>query len=168
MEIRAVEVTSGNVGDAPMLPDLLAQIPGEEEIGSVAQIPRGIHLVNPSRQLCIMSSAAPPTIWFDPEMSWDATPSGRLGRQQTYGSAAIPACLALKILFSMVPRQTTGVVESLLRLVGPDWTVPGFGTRSRRQESLAATIPCRGSKGPLHLLIDSTGSRSRVKASGTL
>lgn len=35
LEIRAVEVTSSNVGDAPMLPDLLAQIPAEEEIATV-------------------------------------------------------------------------------------------------------------------------------------
>ncbi len=36
LEIRAVEVTSGNVGDAPMLPELLAQIPADEEIATVA------------------------------------------------------------------------------------------------------------------------------------
>lgn len=34
LEIRAVEVTSGNVGDTPMLPDLLAQFPQEEEIAA--------------------------------------------------------------------------------------------------------------------------------------
>lgn len=35
LEIRAVEVTSSGIGDAPMLPDLLDQIPPDEEIGSV-------------------------------------------------------------------------------------------------------------------------------------
>ncbi|NDK35890.1 transposase [Rhodovulum sulfidophilum] len=35
LKIRAVEVTSGNVGDAPMLPDLLVQSPQEEEIATV-------------------------------------------------------------------------------------------------------------------------------------
>ncbi len=34
-EIRAVEVTSSDVGDAPMLPELLDQIPPGEEIASV-------------------------------------------------------------------------------------------------------------------------------------
>lgn len=63
----------------------------------------------------------------------------------------------MKVLFGMVLRQTTGFVESLLRLVGLDWAVPDFSTLSRRQKTLAVTIPCRGSKGPLHLLIDSTG-----------
>ena len=35
LEIRAVEVTSSNVGDAPMLPELLSQIPPDQEIASV-------------------------------------------------------------------------------------------------------------------------------------
>lgn len=34
-DVRAVEFTSGRQGDSPMLPDLLAQLPQEEEIGSV-------------------------------------------------------------------------------------------------------------------------------------
>jgi len=97
------------------------------------------------------------TIWFDPEMSWDALPTGRRGRQQTYSDTAIQTCLTLKVLFGMALRQTTGFVESLLRLVGLDWTVPDFSTLSRRQKTLSVNIPCRGSKGPLHLLIDSTG-----------
>ena len=32
-----------------------------------------------------------------------------------------------------------------------------LSTLSRRQKTLAVNIPYRGSKGPLHLLIDSTG-----------
>lgn len=35
LEIRAIEVTGNSVGDAPMLPDLLDQIPEEEPIASV-------------------------------------------------------------------------------------------------------------------------------------
>lgn len=90
-------------------------------------------------------------------MSWDAAPTGRRGRQQTYSDAAIQTCLSMKGLFGMALRQTIGFVESLLRLVGLDWSVPDFSTLSRRQKTLAVNIPYRGSKGPLHLLIDSTG-----------
>ena len=97
------------------------------------------------------------TIWFDPDMSWEAAPTGRRGRQQTYSDAAIQTCLSMKVLFGMALRQTTGFVESLLRLVGLNWTVPDFSTLSRRQKTLAVNIPYRGPKGPLHLLIDSTG-----------
>jgi hypothetical protein len=35
LEIRAIEVTSSSIEDAPMLPDLLNQIPPEQELGSV-------------------------------------------------------------------------------------------------------------------------------------
>ena len=35
LEVRAVEVTTNNVGDAPMLPELLDQIPKDQNIGSV-------------------------------------------------------------------------------------------------------------------------------------
>ena len=97
------------------------------------------------------------TIWLDPEMTWDAAPTGRRGRQQTYSDAAIQTCLSMKVLFGMALRQTTGFVESLLKLIGLDWAVPDFSTLSRRQKTLAVNIPYRGSKGPLHLLIDSTG-----------
>lgn len=100
------------------------------------------------------------TIWFDPEMTWTPPPSGRRGRQQSFSDAAIQTCLTLKVLFGLPLRQTTGFVESLLRLVGLDWTVPGFSTLSRRQKTLNVRLPYRGSTGPLNLLIDSTGIKS--------
>jgi hypothetical protein len=42
-------------------------------------------------------------------------------------------------------------------LINLDWAVPNFSTLSRRQKTLKVNIPYRGSAGPLHLLIDSTG-----------
>ena len=97
------------------------------------------------------------TIWFDPAMTWEGAPTGKRGRQRDYSDAAIQSCLTMKVLFGMALRQTTGFVESLLRLIDLDWTVPNFSTLSRRQKSLKVNIPYRGSAGPLHLLIDSTG-----------
>ena len=35
--------------------------------------------------------------------------------------------------------------------------MPNFSTLSRRRKTLKVNIPCRGSRGPLHLPIDSTG-----------
>ena len=35
-----------------------------------------------------------------------------------------------------------------MRLIGPDWEVPDFSTLSRRQKTLAVSIPYRGSQGP--------------------
>ena len=96
-------------------------------------------------------------IWFDPEMTWEAKPTGKRGRQSSYGDNAIQTCLTMKVLFGMALRPTTGFVESLLRIVGLDWEVPDFSTLSRRQKTLAVNIPYRGSQGPLYFLIDSTG-----------
>ena len=102
------------------------------------------------------------SIWFDVEMAWEAKPSGHRGRQQAYSDAAIQACLTIKVLFGLPLRQTTGFVESLLEFIGLDWSVPNFCTLCRRQKTLPVAIPYRGSPGPLHLLIDSTG----IKAEG--
>ena len=96
-------------------------------------------------------------IWFDPSMTWEAAPTGKRGRQPSYSDAAIQTSLTMKVLFGMALRQTTGFVESLLRLIGLDWAVPDFSTLSRRQKTLKVHIPYRGSDGPLHLLVDSTG-----------
>lgn len=97
------------------------------------------------------------TIWFDPEMCWNAVPTGKRGGQPIYSDAAVQTCLTMKVLFGMELRQTMGFVDSLLRLVGLNWTVPDFSTLSHRQKTLVVNIPYRGAKGPLHLLIDSTG-----------
>lgn len=90
-------------------------------------------------------------------MGWDGLPTGRRGRRQSYSDVAIQTCLTLKVLFGMGLRQATDFVESLLHLAGLTWSVPDFSTLSRRQKSLTVDIPYRGSGGPLHLLIDSTG-----------
>ncbi len=90
-------------------------------------------------------------------MQWEAVPSGRRGRQQSYSDAAIQACLTLKVLVGLPLRQTIGFVASLLELSGLGWSVPDFSTLSRRQKALDVTIPYRGSNGGLHLLVDSTG-----------
>ncbi len=68
----------------------------------------------------------------------------------------------LKVLFGMPLRQTSGFVQSLLRLVGLDWATPDFSTLCRRQRTLNVSLLYRGSAGPLNLLIDSTG----IKAEG--
>ncbi|SDG18690.1 Transposase DDE domain-containing protein [Alloyangia pacifica] len=102
------------------------------------------------------------TIWFDPDMEWTPPPTGRRGRQQSFSDATIQTCLTMKVLFGMPLRQTTGFVQSLLRLVALDWNVSDFSTLCRRQRALNVSIPYRGGAGPLNLLIDSTG----IKAEG--
>jgi hypothetical protein len=91
-------------------------------------------------------------------MIWETAPTGKRGRQPDHSDATIRTCLTMKVLFRMALRQTTEVVESLLRLIDLDWAVPNFSTLSRRQKSLKVNIPYRSSQGPLHLLIDPTGA----------
>lgn len=50
-------------------------------------------------------------------------------------------------------------MESLLNLSGLDWPVPDYTTLCRRQKHLKVQIPYRAASGPLHLLVDSTGSK---------
>lgn len=76
------------------------------------------------------------SIWFDPEMVGTPLPSGKRGRQQQFSDAALQACLTLKVPFGMPLRQTTGFVESLLRLIGLDWAVLDFSTLCSRQKTL--------------------------------
>ena len=63
LEVRAVEITGSHIGDAPVLPDLLDQIPQDQEICSVTAdgaydtrkchdviADRGAHAVIPPRK----------------------------------------------------------------------------------------------------------------------
>jgi hypothetical protein len=97
-------------------------------------------------------------------MGWEGAPTGKRGRRQLYSDAATQSCLTLEGVFDVALRQATGFVESLLRLIGLEWSVPGFSTLRRRQKTLTVNIPHRGSNGPLHLLIDR--SRIRIEAEG--
>ena len=99
-------------------------------------------------------------------MTWEGLPTGRRERRAICSDAVLQTCLTTKVLFGMALRQTTGFVESLLCMVEVNWTVPDFSTLSRRQKSLMADIPCRGSKGPLHLQIDSTGIKVESEGGG--
>ena len=100
-------------------------------------------------------------IWLDREMEWLASPSGRLGRSETYSDAAIQFCLSIEVLFGLALRQTIGMVASLLRMAGVDWPVPDYSTLCRRQSSVTIQVPYRRADGHLNLLVDSTGVKVR-------
>lgn len=90
-------------------------------------------------------------------MDWLAAPRGRPGRPRRFSDSAIELCLTLKALFNLPLRQVTGLVASLIKLVGLDWPVPDYTTLCRRQKTLAVGLGGRHSSGGLHLLVDSTG-----------
>lgn len=85
LEVRAVEVTGSNIGDAPMLPELLNQIPEEQDIGFVtadgaydtrkchdAIAARNAHAVIPPRK-----NAKP----------WKPTSAGAIARNQAVNAS---------------------------------------------------------------------------------
>jgi hypothetical protein len=77
-------------------------------------------------------------LWFD------ATLLDKQGLQKVYRNAAIQACFTIKVLFCVLLRQATGLVESLLKSIWLNWPVPDFSTFCRRQKTLSVAIPYQG------------------------
>ena len=101
------------------------------------------------------------TVWFSAEAiaAWRAEPRTTRGGQPHYSALAIQTALTLRTVFRLALRQTEGLIGSILQLVGLDLAVPDHSTLSRRAETLEVPRPCSSSRGPVHLLVDSTGLR---------
>ncbi|MBO1909391.1 IS5 family transposase [Microvirga sp. 3-52] len=99
------------------------------------------------------------TIWFTEEAiaAWRAEPRRTRGGQPHYSALAITTALTLRAVFRLALRQTEGLIGSILGLLGLDLAVPDHSTLSRRAEALEVPKPCSRSRGPVHLLVDSTG-----------
>lgn len=61
------------------------------------------------------------------------------------------------MLFRLPYRATEGLMKSLMRLNGLDLPVPDHTHMSRRAAQLAVEVPRRPRKGPIHVVVDSTG-----------
>jgi hypothetical protein len=96
-------------------------------------------------------------IWFDPNTQWYAQPHGKQGRNQTYSDTVIQCCLMIKSLFHLSLCMVTDFVQSLIKLLGLDWTAPDYSTFCRRQKHIDISICNQKSRDRLHLLVDSTG-----------
>jgi hypothetical protein len=101
------------------------------------------------------------TVWFSAEAiaAWRAEPRTTRGSQAHYSALAIRTALTLRTVFQLALRQTEGLIGSILQLLGLDLAVPDHSTLSRRAETLEVPRPCSSSRGPVHLLVDSTGLR---------
>ncbi len=99
-------------------------------------------------------------IWFSAEAieAWRAAPRATRGGQPRYSALAITTALTLRAVFRLAPRQTEGLIGSILALLGLDLAVPDHSTLSRRAETPEVARPRRGRE-PVHLLVDSTGLR---------
>jgi hypothetical protein len=101
------------------------------------------------------------TVWFTDEAiaAWRAEPRRTRGGQPHYSALAIRTALTLRAVFRLALRQTEGLIGSILKLLDLDLAVPDHSTLSRRAESLAIAKLSPNPRGPVHLLVDSTGLR---------
>ncbi|WP_264658097.1 IS5 family transposase [Azospirillum canadense] len=99
------------------------------------------------------------TIWVSPEAiaAWTPPATGRRGRPSRYSDIAIEAGLMLRLAFGRPWRQTEGLLDSLMRLLGLDLPVPDHTTFSRRRANLEVARALAKADGPVTVVIDSTG-----------
>ncbi len=99
------------------------------------------------------------TLWISTDAmdAWTPAPSGRRGGQKKFSDHAIETALILRLVFTLPLRQAEGFLRSVLSLMGVDLEAPDHTTLSRRSQHLNIEFPCVPAKGPLHLIVDSTG-----------
>nr|WP_247895234.1 transposase [Azospirillum brasilense] len=88
---------------------------------------------------------------------WKAAPRTTPGGQPAYSDLAITTALMLRAVFHLALRQTEGLIDSILQLLGLDLPVPDHTTIARRARTVPRPAQPRSSSGLLHLLVDSTG-----------
>ena len=108
------------------------------------------------------------TVWVDQQAldAWHYRGPAQWGAQYVYSDAAIQCLLTLRAVFHLPLRATQGMAASIFELMGLDLGVPHYSTLSRRAADLLGanrSVPvtevdlARKGKGPLHLVLDSTG-----------
>ncbi|MBO1910166.1 IS5 family transposase [Microvirga sp. 3-52] len=99
------------------------------------------------------------TLWVTPAaMAARTSPRcRRRGRPQKYSEIAMETGLMLRLAFGRPWCQTEGMLASILRLLGLDLPVPDHTTFSRRSANLAVAKALSTARGPVNVVIDSTG-----------
>ena len=137
LAVRAVEVTRSDIGDAPMLPELLAQIPADQEVASVtadgaydtrkchdAIAERGANAVippparTPSRGKRSRQARSHATKHCG-HRNTSAVRSGDDGAATTAEAASKPRCIVLNFWGSVSWRETSTVRSQSSRFVSP-------------------------------------------------
>jgi hypothetical protein len=98
------------------------------------------------------------TVWVDQEAldTWSHQGPPRWGARFVYSDTAIQCLLTIRAVFHLPLRATQGMAASVFELMGLGLEVPHYSTLSRRAADLKVDL-ARKSKGPLHLVLDSTG-----------
>ncbi|MEO1422846.1 MAG: transposase [Pseudomonadota bacterium] len=88
---------------------------------------------------------------------WIAPHRTTPGGQRKFSNLAIEATLVLGAVFKLPLRQTEGFVRSLMMLLKLDLPVPDHTTLARRRRTMRVNQHAPGRKGPVDLVLDSTG-----------
>lgn len=98
------------------------------------------------------------TVWVDQQAidAWAHAGPNQWGAQYVYSDTAITCLLTLRAVFHLPLRATQGLGESILDLMGLALDVPHYSTLCRRATDLRVDLARKG-KGPIHLVLDSTG-----------
>ena len=99
------------------------------------------------------------TIWLSEAAiaAWTPPKNGLRGGQRRYSNLAILTALTLRVVFRLPLRQTEGFLDSLLTFMDLELKVPDHTTLSRRNQDVEVPVLARAYKGPIHLVVDSTG-----------
>lgn len=101
------------------------------------------------------------TLWISEAVlaAWHPVVEGRRerGGQMRYSDQAIECLLMLKAVYRLPYRQTVGLGQSVLGLLGADVTVPDYTTLCKRSSDLPVTLALSASDGPKHIVVDSSG-----------
>ena len=99
------------------------------------------------------------TLWLSADAmdAWRPAPTGRPGGPKKFSDHAIETALTLRLVFQLPLRQTEGFLRSVLALTRADLDAPDHTTLSRRSQHLDLALGRIPARGPLHLIVDSTG-----------
>ena len=88
---------------------------------------------------------------------WQGCKTGKRGGQFVYSDLAMETVLLLKSVYKLAYRQTEGMLENILEVMGLELGVPSYTQVCRRAKSMQVTAYRIPPKGGMDLVIDSTG-----------
>jgi hypothetical protein len=89
--------------------------------------------------------------------AWAPEKTGRRGRPTSYSDIVIETAVMLRLAMGKPWRQTEGMLSSIIQMLGLDLPVPDHTTLSRRSAHLPLTTALKKPKGPVNVVIDSSG-----------
>jgi hypothetical protein len=100
------------------------------------------------------------TLWLDDDAvaNWkQVNHEVRRGRRLVFSDTAIECLLMIRETFRLPYRQTEGFAASIVRLLGIDVPVPDYSSLAKRAAKLEIDIKLANRRGPIDLVMDSTG-----------